>query len=72
MLRPESANCYTSHDKGKLAVRRVHAIPRTAKKRCPATEQSDAAQKKSTTDLVKFNAGELAVQIVRRAKIRLE
>jgi hypothetical protein len=40
-------------------------MPRTAKKRQSATELSDAAQKKSTTDLVKFNAGELTVQIVR-------
>ena len=40
-------------------------MPRTAKKRHPAAEQSDAGQKKSTTDPVKFNAGELAVQVVR-------
>jgi hypothetical protein len=40
-------------------------MPRTAKKRHPATKQSDTAQNKSTADLVKFNAGELAVQIVR-------
>ena len=46
-------------------MRRVHAMPRTAKKRHPATKQSDAAQKKSTADPVKFNAGELAVQFVR-------
>jgi hypothetical protein len=65
MLRPENAKCSNSHDKGKLAVRRVHTMPRTAKKRHPATKQSDAAQKKSTADPVKFNAGELAVQFVR-------
>jgi hypothetical protein len=40
-------------------------MPRTAKKRHPATKQSDAAQKKSTTDPVKFNAGELAAQFAR-------
>jgi hypothetical protein len=39
-------------------------MPRTAKKRHPATKQSDAAQK-STTDPVKFNAGELAAQFAR-------